>query len=119
MVSQPDDSSQHRPLSELAPRRTSLSTVTGGAIFRHRAAFAFGADWTATSLAEGYDMRVPRLPVFDQQDLTQSHLGFERRFRIHELPSVADAVNMYINTDRRKVEADRYSQIRGLASYAR
>ena len=64
-------------------------------------------------------MRVPRLPVFDRQDLTQSHLGFERRFRIHELPSVTDAVDMHINTDSRKVEADRYSQIRGLASDAR
>ena len=51
-------------------RKTSLSTVTGGAVFRHGAAFAFGTDRAATGLAEGYDMRVPRLPVFDRQDLT-------------------------------------------------
>ena len=64
-------------------------------------------------------MRVPRLPVFDRQDLTQSHLGFERRFRIHEPPSVADAVNMHINTDSRKVEADSHCKVGGLASDAR
>ncbi len=83
------------------------------------AAGAFRADGVAAGLAEADEVGVPRLPVADGQDFAQFHFGLDRRARVDEFEPIADAVDVYIDADRREVEADRDGEIRRLAPDAR
>ena len=61
-------------------------------------------------------MRIPSLPVFYGQKFSKRHLRLERSFRLNEIETIGDTVDMNVDTDRGQVKADRYRQICGLAS---
>ena len=63
-------------------------------------------------------MAVPRLPVLYWKDLAKRHLRLERSLRLDKLKTVADAMHMDVDADRRQVETDCDGEIRRLAADA-
>ena len=81
-----------------------------------RTAVALGAHGITAGLSERDEVAVPRLPVLDRQDLAERHLRLHGLRGLDELQPVANAVDVHVHADRRKVEADGNSEVRGLAS---
>ena len=86
---------------------------------KYWAAVALRTHRRATRLAERNEMAVPCLPILYWKDFPESHFRIERRLRLDKPKPVADAVNMHVDANRRKVKANGDGEVRSLPPDAR